>query len=262
MLMLQLGVVGHPIAHSRSPAMHNAALRALGLEGEYHAFDVAPAGLAAFIERAKKRGMRGLNITIPHKEAAVGLCEADELARKVGAVNTLIFEEGHVRGSNTDVYGFVKLLESVNADVHGRVIVLGAGGAARAVVTALGERSQLLVATRNGRSLDVGELIVPGIVWEHLPVALYETSLLVDCTPRGLDPTLPPLDLSPLPPSSAVLDLVVARETRLVRDAQARGLAAATGVEMLLHQGAKALELWSGREAPLEVMRAALVASL
>jgi shikimate dehydrogenase len=260
--VLQLGVIGHPIAHSRSPAMHNAALRALGIEGEYTAFDVAPAGLAAFIQRAPKLGLRGLNVTIPHKEAALGLCEANELATRVGAVNTLIFEDGHALGSNTDVYGFVKLLESVKAQVYGRVIVLGAGGAARAIVTALADRSQLLVATRNGRSLDVGGVHVPGVLWELLPVALHETTLLVDCTPRGLDESLPPLDLAPLPSSSIVLDLVVARETRLTRDARARGLVTATGVEMLLHQGAKAFELWTGREAPLEAMRAALLASL
>src|SRR5260370_31939622 len=128
--------------------MHNAALRALGLDGEYNAFDVAAPGLAAFVERAKKLGLRGLNVTIPHKEAALALCEANELAQRVGAVNTLIFEDGRVLGSNTDVYGFVKLLESVKAQVHGRVIVLGAGGAARAIVTALYERSQLIVASR------------------------------------------------------------------------------------------------------------------
>jgi shikimate dehydrogenase len=257
--------------------MHTAALQALGVDGEYNAFDVAPAGLAAFVERARRRGMRGLNVTIPHKEAALALCEANELALRVGAVNTLIFEPGEpgqpgqpgqpgdgvrVLGSNTDVYGFVKLLESVKAHVQGRVIVLGAGGAARAIVTALGERSQLIVATRGGRALDAGGVSVPGLAWSELPVALHETTLLIDCTPRGLDDKAPPLDLAPLPSSAIVLDLVVAKETRLVRDARARGLTAATGVEMLLHQGAKALELWTGRAAPLEVMRAALEASL
>ena len=146
--------------------------------------------------------------------------------------------------------------------MHGRVIVLGAGGAARAIVTALMDRSQLLVATRDGRGLELGGVSVPGLQWQLLPVALHETTLLIDCTPRGLDDKAPPLELTPLPSSAIVLDLVVAKETRLVRDARARGLTAATGVEMLLHQGAKALELWTGREAPLEVMREALLASL
>jgi shikimate dehydrogenase len=260
--VLQLGVIGHPIAHSRSPAMHNAALRALGLDGEYNAFDVAPKGLAAFVARAQRRGMRGLNVTIPHKEAALKLCVPNELALRVGAVNTLSFADGQALGSNTDVHGFVKLLESVKAPDKGRVIVLGAGGAARAIVTALADRSQLLVATRNGRALDAGGASIPGLLWADLPVALRETALLIDCTPRGLDAHAPPLDLAPLPSEAIVLDLVVAKETRLTRDARARGLTAATGVEMLLHQGAQALELWTGREAPLDVMRDALLAAL
>ena len=261
--MLQLGVIGHPIAQSRSPAMHNAALRALGIDGEYGAFDVAPAGLAAFIARCRERGMRGLSVTIPHKRAALALCEPNELAARVGAVNTLLFDDdGVTRGSNTDVYGFVKLLESVKANLNGRAVVLGAGGAARAIATVLADRGELVVVARRGGKLTLADRAIDLTPWDRLSEALYDSALLIDCTPRGLDRDTPRIDLMPLPPTAIVLDLVVASDTRLTRDARARGLVSATGVEMLLHQGARAFQLWTGREAPVDVMRAALVAAL
>jgi shikimate dehydrogenase len=244
--------------------MHNAALHALDLDWRYDPFAVAPAQLATFIAQAAKSGFRGLNITIPHKEAALGLCTPDELARRVGAVNTLVFDDAAVHGYNTDVYGFAMLLNAIGASGDGAAVVLGAGGAARAVAAALlGRARALTIVARSARRLSIGDDQLAVTPWDQatLPTLLASTDLLIDATPRGLaaDATL---DLAPLPAHAVVIDLVVQRVTNLVQTARARGLYATTGTEMLLHQGARALELWTGRAAPLEVMRDSLNAAL
>jgi shikimate dehydrogenase len=246
--MKVLGVVGWPISHSKSPAMHNAALRHLGLDYIYLPFAVQD--LATAIAGARALGFRGLNVTIPHKEAALALCQPDELARSVGAVNTLIFDEGTIRGTNTDVFGFQKLMEETGISSPKKVIILGAGGAARAVLAALPDA---IVVARNPRGLKVEP-------WDSLPLHLPDADLLVDCTPRGLTSEKESLDLTNT--RASVLDLVVRRETALTREAKRLGLPTATGTAMLLHQGAAALEQWIGRPAPLEIMRKALDAAL
>jgi shikimate dehydrogenase len=256
-----LGVIGWPIAHSKSPAMQNAAIHALGLDYAYLAFAVEPSRLGAAIEGARAFGVRGLNVTIPHKEAALALCAPDELALRVGAINTLVFDDDAIRGTNTDVHGFMRLAAESSAKLDGRAVVIGAGGAARAVVAALQPTArELIVIGRTPRQLTVGGQRYATIPWD--PIHLADTDLLVDATPRGLDDSLAPPDLSPLPPTAVVLDLVVRRETRLLHAARARGLVAATGAAMLLHQGAAAFERWTGRPAPVEVMRRALDAAL
>ncbi len=246
--------------------MHNAALKALGLDFSYVTFAVPPERLPQAIAGAAALGMRGLNVTIPHKEAALTLCEPDAIGWEAGAVNTLIFEDQTIVGTNTDVHGFRMLMAEAGVTPGGRAVILGAGGATRAVVLALrttGHR-QVTLVSRKGQPITVGDVTVVARPWtpETLARELAGCDLLVDATPRGLDPAGPELDLSPLPPHAVVLDLVVKRETRLVAAARARGLKAATGTAMLLHQGAAALERWLGRSAPIEVMRAALEASL
>jgi shikimate dehydrogenase len=261
-----LGVIGWPIAQSKSPAMQNAALHALGLDWSYVKLAVPPHQLAAALDGARALGFRGLNVTIPHKEAALHFCQPDALAREVGAVNTLSFEGERVLGFNTDVHGFRMLLAESGVAPGGRALILGAGGAARAVAMALRStgHADIRVMSRHQTTLLVKGDALPAFPWDEqiLRRELWQTDLLVDATPRGLDPQAASLDLSPLPAKAAVLDLVVKRETRLVADARRRGLRAATGVAMLLHQGAAALERWTGRPAPVEIMRAALEASL
>jgi shikimate dehydrogenase len=229
----------------------------------YLAFAVPPERLAAAVTGARALGIVGLNVTIPHKEAALALAAPDALATRVGAVNTLVFDEDAVRGTNTDVHGFTLLCAEAGAPAEPRAIVLGAGGAARAVVVALDgrARSLTLVGRRAGMlTVDgVPHAVVPS---SELPRLLPGCDLLVDATPRGLDDAAPPLDLAPLPPEAVVLDLVVRRSTALTRAARARGLRAQAGATMLLHQGAAALERWTGRPAPVEVMRRALDAAL
>lgn len=264
-----LGVIGWPVGHSLSPAMQEAGFAALGLDWRYGAFAVPPAGLAAAVAGAGALGFVGLNVTVPHKEAVLRHCAPDETAARLGAVNTLVYGPDPLappRGHNTDLHGFRMLLVEAGVDARGRrAIVLGAGGAARAAVWALLEEgAEVTVVTRSARTLrfDDGPL-VEHVPWDGALLArlLGGADLLVDATGRGLDPAAAPLDLGPLPPHAAVVDLVV-RETPLITTARARGLRAAAGEAMLLHQGAAALALWSGRAAPVEVMRAALAAAL
>ncbi len=257
---MRLGVIGWPIAHSRSPAMQSAALSALGLPWTYEAHAVAPPDLAHFLATAT---FRGLNVTIPHKEAAYHLCDPDALARQVGAVNTLLFDGKRPRGFNTDVHGFQTWATEERAIVPGgTALLLGSGGAARAVALALHAQMRLTILSRTPRPFTLGNITIPTASYESLATLSAHADLLIDATPRGLDPSAPLPDLTHLPPHATVLDLVVARETPLTRAAQARGLRASTGTAMLLHQGARALELWTNQPAPIEVMRAALLASL
>lgn len=262
---MKLGVIGWPIAHSKSPPMQTAALQALGLDGEYLAQAVAPDELENFFRHAPTHGFAGVNVTIPHKERALALCAPDELATRVGAVNTVAFDAGGgSRGFNTDVHGFIELAREAGASLDGTAVLLGAGGAARAVVMAMHGRGKLALVARTPRSLVVAGQPLTLTPWNEAVLAklLARADLLIDSTPRGLDPTLPPIDLSPLPAHAVVLDLVVARDTALTRAARARGLKGATGAAMLLHQGARALELWTSKPAPVEIMRAALDAAL
>jgi shikimate dehydrogenase len=186
----------------------------------------------------------------------LALCEPDALAQRVGAVNTLVFDDDAVRGTNTDVYGFVKLMDDIAAE---RVLILGAGGAARAVVAAL-EGKRITLVARRVRPFEVAGRAYEVRPWEELPSLLRDAELLVDATPRGLTNDVETIDLAHT--KAAVLDLVVRRETALTRAAAAAGLRTATGTEMLLHQGAAAFERWVGRPAPVDVMRKALDAAL
>jgi shikimate dehydrogenase len=246
--------------------MHNAAFAALGLDFVYIAFPVAPERLDDAIAGARALGVRGLNVTIPHKEAVLALVDADDEARRVGAVNTVVFDEGapRPRGYNTDVAGVTVALDELGAASDARAIVLGTGGAARAVAVALRSRgaTDIVAVSRAPGSFVVDGIAVETRGYGELPSLLSRAGLVVDATPRGLDPQAPPIDLAPLPPSACVLDLVVARSTALVAAARSRGLRAETGTAMLLHQGAAAFTHFTGRSAPVDVMRAALVASL
>jgi len=239
-MMKLLGVIGWPIAQSRSPSMHTAALQHNSLDFVYLKFAVRPADLRAAVEGARALGVRGLNVTIPHKESVLSLCEPDELAKNVGAVNTLIFDD-HIRGTNTAVHGFRMLMQEAGITKSDRPVILGAGGAMRAVRAVLPHAK--IVARRN---------------WDELPSLAADADLIVDATPRGLsndDVDLPPT-------GAAVLDLVARRETPLTKLARSRGLKALAGAAMLLHQGAAAFELWTGTPAPIEVMRKVLNTTL
>jgi len=252
------GVVLHPAGHTRSPAMHNAAFAALGLDAVYLAFDVPPADLAAALDGALALGVRQLAISIPHKVAALACVhDVDETARQIGAINTATLCHGRWLGSNTDWLGAVRALERETRLAGQRAVVLGAGGTARAVVFGLRERgAHVTVLNRTAsraealaRELGAGEA---GPL-DRLGGLAY--GVLVNTTSVGLRSEASPVDPAWLRPGAVVLDAVYdPAETRLLRDARERGARPIRGKWMLVHQAAEQLRLWSGCEPPLEVM--------
>jgi len=260
--MKRLAVLGHPVGHSRSPAMHNAALAELGLAGEwsYEAIDVAPDELERRVRQMPGEGFAGANVTVPHKGATLGLADSlSETAREIGAANTLSFEAGTIRADNTDAQG---LLDALPESPGGkRALVLGAGGAARAIVWAL---------VRQGA--EVGVWNRTALRAEHLcadlggaPAAAprqdaYE--LIVNTSAAGLrgeDPFAElPLDRAGFVPGQVVVDLVYGeRPSPLLTAAEVAGAATVDGIEILVRQGALSLRIWTGLEPPLDVMRKA-----
>jgi shikimate dehydrogenase len=260
--MARLAVLGHPVSHSRSPAMQNAALAAMGMgeEWAYEAIEVAPDAFEARARTMPGEGFAGANVTVPHKGAALALADAlSETAREIGAANTLSFEGGEIRADNTDADGLLRSLPGSPAGK--RALVLGAGGAARAVVWAL---------LREGAAVEVWNRTErrSANLCEELggdPVSApnqddYE--LLVQTTAVGLRGEDPfeelPLDAGRFAPGQVVVDLVYGRKpSRLLAAAEAAGAAVVDGIEVLVRQGALSLRIWTGREAPLDVMRAA-----
>lgn len=276
------GVLGQPIAHSRSPAMHGAAFEALGLPHRYLPFAVAPGQLAAAVHGAAALGFGGLNLTVPHKQAALALCdELSESARRIGAVNTLQFAEGGrggpaIIGHNTDAPGFLAALDELPGAPLRRATVLGSGGASLAIVDALlSAHPQLELVWVSRRPADL-RARVPAVHAERVqPRAWSELEgeagrlggqLLVNTTIVGLaggPQEYPvPLQLETLEPRARVVDIVYPRPAGgLLERAAGRGFGVQDGLPMLLWQGVRALELWLGEELPapaVEAMRGAI----
>jgi shikimate dehydrogenase len=251
-------VIGWPVAHSRSPLIHRFWLDRLKIEGSYELAAVAPAKFPAFVDDLARHGFAGANVTLPHKETAFELCDvATETAACLQAVNTLWMEAGKLCGDNTDVAAFVDALDqdAPGWDINSRkAVVIGAGGAARAIVYALkmrGMRRIFLINRTKERAAelaaDFGAPIEVGD-FADLSGALASASLLVNTTSLGMRGQ-PPLaiDLAPLPLGAVVSDIVyVPLETALIRAAKARGLRAVSGIGMLLHQAVPGFERWFG----------------
>lgn len=256
-------VIGWPIAHSRSPLIHNYWLKTLGLPGSYERIAVRPEALAEFLGNFASEGFVGGNVTIPHKESAFALCvETSPRARLLRAVNTLWMEGGRLHGDNTDAAGF---LASLDADAPGwaerceKAVVIGAGGAARSIVSAIMNRSRCrmtLINRSRARGVELINLahrIDPARTIEladfsRLPDCLADADLLVNTTSLGMA-NQPPLnvDLTPLPDHAVVADIVyVPLETGLLAAARARGLRTSGGLGMLLHQAAPGFARWFG----------------
>jgi shikimate dehydrogenase len=249
-------LIGWPAAHSRSPLIHNYWLRTLGIAGGYNIEAVPPEGFAEFVRHLSVHGFVGANVTIPHKERALALSAPDARARGVGAANTLWYENGELRSTNTDVEGFIGNLDASAPgwDAATEAVVLGAGGSARAVVFGLIERGVKHVHLVN-RTIDraraladqFGQAVHPA-AWDALGALLPRAGLLVNTTSLGMhgQPALQ-IDVSLLPPNAVVADLVyVPLRTPLLAAAEARGLKAADGLGMLLHQAVRGFELWFG----------------
>ena len=269
-------VIGWPVEHSRSPLIHHYWLKQYGLDGAYEREAVKPEDLPAFLGGLAARGYAGANITLPHKEAVLRLATvADEAARTIGAANTLWLDEaGRLNASNTDAYGFMTNLNAVAPGWNeGRrpVLVLGAGGAGRAVLHGLlaeGASPILLANRTSGRAQELADAFGPAVTvvdWRERDRALLGCGLLVNATSLGMTgKEALDLDLALLPSDAAVADLVYSPlETRLLAAARGRDNRAVDGLGMLLHQAVPGFERWFGvRPAVTDELRAHVAASL
>ncbi|MBV8980063.1 MAG: shikimate dehydrogenase [Acidimicrobiia bacterium] len=263
-------VIGHPIHHSISPVIHNAAFRALDLDWVFTAFEVAPGRGAAAVDGARDLGLAGLSVTMPHKADVVrALDRLSPTAETLGAVNTIVRNgTREFVGDNTDGAGFLDALRKDEGfePAGRRCLVVGAGGAARAVVVALAEAgaSEVIVANRTVERAEEAASLAPNLARSGSPEEADAADLVVNATPQGMagDRTLP-VPASSLGPGQLVVDLVYHPAlTPLVEAARERGAAAANGLGMLIHQAAHAFRLWTGEDPPLEVMSAAALADL
>jgi len=263
-----VGILGDPVEHSRSPAMHNAAFAALGLDWVYVPFPVAAAEIGAAVAAVRALGLAGVNVTVPHKESVLAHLDAvTPLARRVGAVNTIINRGGRLLGDNTDVHGFAQTLRGRR--LRGRsVVVIGAGGSARAVLAALTavEVGRVTLANRTPARARALARRLRGTRVEVVPLAaltdvgrLADAALVVNTTSIGLaGGPFPPVDYAATPARCLFVDLVYVRDTAFLVAARRAERPVADGSTMLLHQGAHAFTLWTGRRAPLAVMRRAM----
>ena len=252
------GVMGWPVAHSLSPRLHGFWLRQYGIDGVYVPLPVHPDAFPDAIRALAQIGFRGVNITVPHKQAALSACDqVDAVARRIGAVNTVVFTDGRLHGSNTDAFGFLENMREGVSDWQpavGPAVVLGAGGAARSVVAALVDSGVPEVRVCN-RSAQRAQALcreiggpVKSLSWTDREAALSDTAVLVNATSLGMTGQEPlTLDLARLPNSAVVSDLVyVPLETPLLAAARARGNRVVDGLGMLLHQARPGFAAWFG----------------
>ncbi len=267
------GVIGDPIEHTMSPTMHNAAYAETGVDFVYAAFRVAADDLGEAIRGMRALGIKGLNVTIPHKVAVMEfLDKLDPLAEKIGAVNTIVNDGGVLTGFNTDAEGAMRALAERGIEIDGRkIVVLGAGGASRAVSLALADGGGRLTILNRREELDWAEALagrlsslfggdIPALelTGDNLAAALDGADLLVNTTSVGMSPQAErtPVDAGLLHAGLAVFDIVYnPLKTRLAQDAEAAGARTVSGIEMLAWQGALAFEKWTGKPAPVRLMR-------
>jgi shikimate dehydrogenase len=263
-------LIGWPAAHSRSPIIHKYWLKSFGIDGDYRIEAVKPEDFATFIASLRERGYVGANATLPHKEQALKLADADDRARAVGAANTLWFDGERLRATNTDVEGFLDNLDEASPGwdkATDEALVLGAGGAAHAIVFGLVERGIKTIHLVN-RTLSRAEELarqfgasVKPAAWDRIATLLSRSQLLVNTTSLGMKGQ-PPLeiDLGPLPANATVADVVyIPLDTPLLNAARAHGLKTADGLGMLLHQAVRGFSLWFGRKPMVTAELRALV---
>ncbi len=270
-------VIGDPIEHTLSPTMHNAAFEHLKLDFVFLAFRVPPDNLEHAVKAVRALGIRGLNVTMPHKAAVTEFLDVPDAAvRFLGAANTVLNQAGRLRGFNTDGVGAVRALKNNGVDLAGKkVLLLGAGGAAKAIAVCLArEVDEICILNRDAakaRELaDVLQLCGKKIVGDELSAvkiltAMQDADVLVNATSVGMSPNTHESLIEPswLRPNLCVMDIVYTPlETMLIRYAKAAGAKIINGVEMLLYQGAASFEIWMGCPAPVDVMREALLKRL
>ena len=271
-----VGLIGHPVEHSFSPPMHNAAFEALGMDYAYVAFDVDPSNLESAIEGAKSLNVKGFNVRIPHKiEVMEHLDEIDEVAGLIGAVNTIDFKD--MKGYNTDGIGAVRAIEEVTSIKNSNVVVAGAGGASRAISFYIAKygADELTILNRNvekAQSL-AGDVSDSGLIGNvesdsisEIGDYLVDADILIDTTPVGMHPNI---DDEPIAKSADMHENLVVfdavynpNETVLIKEAIEAGAKPVYGIKMLLYQGAESFKIWTGRDAPIDVMEDALKKTL
>lgn len=258
------GVIGDPVRHSLSPAMHNAAFEAAGLDWVYVAFEVPRGSGGAAVMAMRDLAIAGLNVTMPHKADAASACdELSDAAARLRSVNTVLRRgDGTLYGDSTDGEGLVRSLVEEEVALEGRsVLVIGAGGAARAIVPSLDRAgARVTVSARRSEPADEVAALTGGATaaYERMADAVAGVDIVVNATPLGMQGEPPPFDADRLEPRHTVVDLVYdPAQTPLLEAAAARGCRAVGGLGMLVHQGALAFTLWTGEDAPLDAMRAA-----
>lgn len=274
------GIIGDPIGHSMSPVMHNAAFEETGIDYLYIPFKVKKEELGKAIAGMRALNIRGLNVTIPHKVAVIPfLDELDPLAQRIGAVNTIVNDDGVLTGYNTDAAGFLQALLERGIEPGGKnVVILGAGGASRAISFILAERGAHLVILNRLLELDWAEELASRISQvfkkevealelneENLEKVLAKADILVNATSVGMSPNSNETPVSPdlLKPSLIIFDIVYNPiKTRLLREAETAGAETISGVDMLVWQGALAFEKWTGAKAPVKLMRETAIKGL
>ena len=266
----RLGIIGSPVAHSLSPAIQGAALRAAGIDATYERWETPLAALPARVASLRERDCLGANVTIPHKQAVLPLLdEVAPLAAEIGAVNTIVNEGGRLAGHNTDGGGFVAALDEAGFAAAGkRFLLVGAGGAARGIAFALHHAGAESIAISNRtpeRAAALADAAGAHPAPFDAPPAPYDC--VVNCTSAGMHAsgaeTVLPVDPAASDPGALIVDIVYApEETPLLRAARGAGRPVLGGLPMLIHQGALAFELWTGRPAPLDAMREAARAAL
>lgn len=280
------GLIGYPVKHSLSPLMHNAAFKELKINAEYRLFPLKEEEIPDFMRNLSKNNIYGLNVTVPYKEKVLKFVELEAesfFLRKIGAVNTIIIKDKKLIGYNTDIPGFARdLKEKFNpSNIKGffigkKAAVLGAGGAARAVVYALVEYCGI----KDIAIFDIDQVKKNNVVkmikelFPDFKIKIYgvdsieqlnlkEKDLLINATPIGMKETDPCLvDEKLIHKDLFVYDIVYNRETRLIKYAKSIGLSAVNGLGMLLYQGVLAFEIWTGKKAPVDIMRGALIEGL
>lgn len=273
------GVIGDPIAHSLSPVMQNAALKALGIDAEYRAFHVLAKNLEEFFLRIRNHEISGINVTLPHKQNVIPYLDAlTSEAQLVGAVNTVYWNDGKLMGHNTDAQGYtLSLQQQTKVDLkQKKILLLGAGGAARAILVGLGREKVSEISILN-RTLSKAQNLIQDLQGSFLEthfqafdydqldnVEWNSIDLLINSSSLGLkNSPFPDLPLSDLPPSALISDIVYnPLETTLIKKAKSLTLQTHPGWGMLLYQGALALEIWTQKKAPVDVMEKALLGAL
>ncbi len=274
------GIIGHPVGHSLSPIMHNASFEALGIHASMEVYDIKPESLRDALESFSKLGFGGINVTIPHKQSIMPyLDHIDEEAGIIGAVNTVRFLNGKTQGFNTDSYGFLQTLEPYRSSIEGsRFVVLGAGGAARAVTYVLlrfFRTAQIVIAARSASGSKAlvehfkgfygSRMATSTFDNPHLSRMIRDSDVIINATPVGMFPKTGELvvDGTEFRTGQTVVDLIYRPlQTELLRRATQGGARTVSGLEMFIHQGARAFEIWTGKRMDIDLMRKLLTGML